>query len=175
MFKLSLAGAFDSLSLCQHFWESNSHLSSSVQSTLCRQALLLQGRCPEVWSSDPLPESWGQSLPCRLPSSGNEGAQGSGSQLCLLAEDEGLTGPCPRSSVASVPHVLSGDHEVLGVLGVLWHGESSGALDTLGWVHAEDGRAGPDWNGQAEFLCPCFCWHKTLHDSLELILRSTHL
>jgi hypothetical protein len=36
-----------------------------------------------------------------------EGAQRSGSQLCLLAEDEGPKGPCPRSSVPSVPHVLS--------------------------------------------------------------------
>ena len=31
----------------------------------------------------------------------------SGSQLCLLAEDEGLKGPCPRSSVASAAHMLS--------------------------------------------------------------------
>jgi hypothetical protein len=38
--------------------------------------------------------------------------------------------------------VLSGDQEVLGVLGVLWSGESSSALDALGWVHAEDGGAG---------------------------------
>ena len=43
--------------------------------------------------------------------------------------------------------MLSGDQEVLGVLEVLWHGESSGVLDALGWVHAEDGRAGPDLNG----------------------------
>ena len=43
--------------------------------------------------------------------------------------------------------MLSGDREVLGVLGVLWHGESSGVLDTLGRVHAEDGGAGPDLNG----------------------------
>ena len=43
--------------------------------------------------------------------------------------------------------MLSGDQEVLGVLGVLWHGESSGALDALGQVHAEDGGAGPDLNG----------------------------
>jgi hypothetical protein len=43
--------------------------------------------------------------------------------------------------------MLSGDQEVLGVLGVLWRGESSGALDALGWVHADDGGAGPDLNG----------------------------
>jgi hypothetical protein len=43
--------------------------------------------------------------------------------------------------------VLSGDHEVLGVLGGLWHGESSGALDAFSWVHSEDGRAGSDLNG----------------------------
>jgi hypothetical protein len=36
-----------------------------------------------------------------------EVAQRSGSQLCLLAEDEGLNGSCSRSSVASVAHVLS--------------------------------------------------------------------
>ena len=43
--------------------------------------------------------------------------------------------------------MLSGDQEVLGVLGVLRHGESSGALDALGQVHAEDGGAGSDLNG----------------------------
>ena len=40
--------------------------------------------------------------------------------------------------------MVSGDHEVLGVLGVLQHGESSGALDALCRVHMEDGRAVPD-------------------------------
>ena len=40
-------------------------------------------------------------------SSYREGAQRSGFQLCLLAKDEGLKGLCPRSSVASVAHVLS--------------------------------------------------------------------
>ena len=69
------------------------------------------------------------------------------SSFCLLAEDEGLTGPCLRSSVASITQVLSGDQEVLGVLGVLWHGESSGALDALDRLHAEDGGAGPDLKG----------------------------
>ena len=43
--------------------------------------------------------------------------------------------------------MLSGDQEVLGILRVLRSGESSGALDALGWVHAEDGWAGPDLNG----------------------------
>ena len=43
--------------------------------------------------------------------------------------------------------MLSGDQEVLGVLGVLWRGESSGALDALDWVHSEDGGAGPSLNG----------------------------
>ena len=33
------------------------------------------------------------------------------------------------------------DHEVLVVLGVLWHGESSVALDALSWVQVEDGGA----------------------------------
>jgi hypothetical protein len=78
-------------------------------------------------------------------------------QLCLLAEDEGPKGPCPRSSVASAAHVLScmdwslrdpgykmalspesrgqsplwrptllSDPKILGVLGRLQCGESSG-------------------------------------------------
>ena len=43
--------------------------------------------------------------------------------------------------------MLSCDHEVLGVLGVLRCGESSAVLDALGWVHMDDGGAGPDQNG----------------------------
>jgi|UPI0000F4E192 hypothetical protein len=43
--------------------------------------------------------------------------------------------------------LLSGDHEVLGVLGFLWNGESSVAPDDLSWVHAENGLAGPGLNG----------------------------
>ena len=42
--------------------------------------------------------------------------------------------------------MLLGDQEVLGVLGVLLRGKTSGALDALGWVQAEDGEAGPDLN-----------------------------
>jgi len=42
--------------------------------------------------------------------------------------------------------MLSGDWEILGVLGVLQRGESSGILDALGWFHTEDGRAVPDLN-----------------------------
>ena len=56
-------------------------------------------------------------------------------------------GPCLRSSVASFAHVLSSDREVLDVLGLLWHGESSGALEALGWVFTEDGGAEPDRKG----------------------------
>ena len=42
--------------------------------------------------------------------------------------------------------MLSSDHVFLGVLGVLLHGEFSGALGSLSWVQAEDGRDGPGWN-----------------------------
>jgi hypothetical protein len=42
----------DSVSLYQQTWETSSLLSFSGQSTLCRQALLLQGRCPDIWCSD---------------------------------------------------------------------------------------------------------------------------
>ena len=54
--------------------------------------------------------------------------------------------------------MLSGDQEVLGVLGVLRCGQSSGALDALDQVYAEDGGAGPDWKesqplvGQGSFV-----------------------
>ena len=88
-----------------------------------------------------------RTLPVGQLSSGKECAQGSGSQLCLLAEDEGLRGPLPRSSVASIGHVLSVGQEFLGVLGVLWCGVYSGVLDALGRVHSVDGGAGPDLNG----------------------------
>jgi hypothetical protein len=50
---------------CLHSWETKSLLNPSGQSTLFRQALLLQRRYTEVWSSDPPPDSWGQSLPWR--------------------------------------------------------------------------------------------------------------
>ena len=70
-----------------------------------------------------------RALPVGRLSYGKEGTQGFRSQLCLLAEDEGQTGPCPRSSVT---HMFSGDQEVLCVLGVLRHGESSGALKAIG-------------------------------------------
>jgi hypothetical protein len=46
-------------------------------------------------------------LSARKLSSCREDAQISQSQLCLLSEDEGPKGPCPRSSGASVAHVLS--------------------------------------------------------------------
>ena len=69
-----------------------------------------------------------RALPGGQLSSGKEGALGSGSQLCLLAEDEGPKGPCPRSSVASAVHMLSSDPKVLGVLGGLRCGDSSGDL-----------------------------------------------
>jgi hypothetical protein len=102
------------------------------------------------------------------------------SQLCLLAEDEGWKGRCARSSVASVTHVLSSDHKVLGVLGVLqcvdcplvsWTSSAGSQGRWQGWPRLE---RIPD-SGQAVFLCSRSCWHKILHDSLGLILCSTHL
>jgi hypothetical protein len=44
--------------------------------------------------------------------------------------------------------VLSGDREVLGVLGVLWRGESSGALDALDQVLEEDRLGGGGMTGK---------------------------
>jgi hypothetical protein len=52
-------------------------------------------------------ESQGQSSTWRLTLLGREGLQRSGSQLCLLAENEGPKGHCPRSSDASVVCMLS--------------------------------------------------------------------
>jgi hypothetical protein len=108
------------------------------------------------------PESQGQSPPWRLTLLLWEGAQRSGAQLCLLAEDEGPKGPCPRSFVASGTHMLSymdwslrdqgfkmvlspesqgqsplwrptllSDPKILGMLGCLWHGESSEECGTV--------------------------------------------
>ena len=57
-----------------------------------------------------------------------------------------MKGSCLRCSVASVDHILSGDHEVLSVLWALRHGQSSRALDTLSRVQA-DGGADPDLKG----------------------------
>ena len=39
----------DYVSLYQQTWETSSILSFTGQSTLCMQALLLQGRCPDIW------------------------------------------------------------------------------------------------------------------------------
>ena len=84
-----------------------------------------------------------RALPRGPLSSGSEGALGSESHLCLLVEDKGPKGPCPRSFVASAAHVITRNPKVLGVIGGLWHGESSGDLGELHWVHREDARAGP--------------------------------
>jgi hypothetical protein len=182
MFKLSLAGALSScdyVSLCQHSWSptltwtplittlSTGKLSSRRTGVQKSRALIYL-LSPGV-----------RTLPVGWLSSGKEGVQGSGSQLSLLSEAEGPKWPCPRSSVASVSHMLSGDYEDLELLGVLWCGESSGALDTFGQVQAEDGGGGP-WpegiaaSGHAGLLHPCSCWRKTLLDSLDLMLHSTH-
>jgi hypothetical protein len=42
----------DSVSLYKQTWEASSLLSFSGQSILCRQALFLQGRCPDIWCSN---------------------------------------------------------------------------------------------------------------------------
>jgi hypothetical protein len=113
---------------------------SAVKFSSCRAGVHKSGALIHLLSAGV------RALPVGRLSSGKEAAQGPGSQLCLLAEDEDLKGPCPRSFVASVAQVFSSDHEVLDVLGALQHGKSSGALDTLGQVHVEDGGAGPYWN-----------------------------
>ena len=88
-----------------------------VSDYLCRQVLHLQAGVQKSGALIHLLSPGVRALPVGRLSSGKEGAQGSGSDLHLVAEDEGLKGPCPRSSVASVAQVLSGDHEVLDVLG----------------------------------------------------------
>jgi hypothetical protein len=42
----------DSVSLYKQTWEASSLLSFSGQSILCRQALFLQGRYPDIWYSN---------------------------------------------------------------------------------------------------------------------------
>jgi hypothetical protein len=182
MFKLSLAGAWsscDSVSLCQHSWESNSHLSSSGQSTLCRQALFLQGRCPEVWSSDSSPESWGHSPPCK-PTLLWQG-RCSGVWILALPPDWGWR---PEGTVSKKlcrfyhPHALRwsiGPGCFRGPVAwrVLWGPRcprQGSSRRWWGWLR-------PEWipaSAWAWFLCPCPHWHKTLCDFLELILHSIH-
>ena len=182
MIKLSLVGAWsscDSVSLCQHSWESNSHLSSSGQSTLCRQTLLLQGRCPAVWNADTPPEFWGENPPCRptllwqgmcpgvwvsaLPPSWGWRPEGTlTKKLCCLYW------PCALSW-SGVPGCARGPV----VWSVLW----CPRCPWLGSLCRWRGWPWPEWipaSGRAGFFCPCSCRHKTLHDSLELILCSTH-
>jgi hypothetical protein len=62
------------------------------------------------------------------------------------------------------------------VLGVLWHEESSSALDAFGWVHVEDDWASPDLNGSQPLVgrgssVPVSAGTRP---SLELMLHSTH-
>ena len=116
-----------------------------------------------------------------------EGAQRSGSQICLLSENEGPKGPCSRSSVASVAHMLFcsdwslrdpgykmalspesrdqsplsrptllRDPKILGVLGHLLCGESSGDHETVHQAHAQNdpGLMPTGKNPRPGFLCP---------------------
>ena len=133
-----------------------------VSDYLCRQVLHLQAGVQKSGALIHLLSPVVRALPVGRITFDKEGSQGSGSQLCLLAEDEGPKGPCPRSSVASVAHVLSivdwslsfpgykmalspesqgqsplwrptlfSDPKIMGVLGCLWHGESSGDRGTV--------------------------------------------
>lgn len=101
---------------------------------------------------------------------GRYGSTENRDQIHLLVEDEGPKGPCPRSSVASVTHMVShlhwslrgagykmalspeshsqsclwrltllNDPKILGVLGHLWSGESSGDSGTIFRVSAQSG------------------------------------
>jgi hypothetical protein len=85
MFKLSLVGAWSScdfFSLCQHSWDSNSHLSSLVRAL---SASKLSSFRAGVQQSEALIihllSSWFRTLPVGRLSSGKECAQGSGSQF----------------------------------------------------------------------------------------------
>jgi hypothetical protein len=68
----------DSVSLYQQTWETSTLLSFSDQSTLCRQALLLQGRYTDIWL-----------------------------QTCLLTENEGLKQGLSQKLVTSVVNSLT--------------------------------------------------------------------
>jgi hypothetical protein len=62
----------DSVSLYKQTWEGNSLLSFSGQSILCRQALFLQGRYPDIWCSNQppgrscVPLARGLRIPCGI-------------------------------------------------------------------------------------------------------------
>ena len=129
-----------------------------VSDYLCRQVLHLQAGVQKSGALIHLLSPVVRALPVGRITFDKEGSQGSGSQLCLLAEDEGPKGPCPKSSVASVAHMPSSAQEVLGMLEELQSGEFSGALNTLRRVNAEDGGAGTHWKesqplvGQVSFV-----------------------
>ena len=62
---------------------------------------------------------------------------------------------------------------------VLHHGQHSGDLSSLCWPQKEYcwEWPQPEWipaSGLVGFLRLCSCWHKTLFNSLELMLHSTH-
>jgi hypothetical protein len=180
MFKLSLAGAWsscDSVSLCQHSWKSNSHLSPSVQSTLCRQALLLQvqqsgalihllslgvralpvGDCPlERKVSRGLGLSSASWLRMKVRRDPVQEA------LLLLSPtfSPAITRSCVCKGSCGVESPLEPSTPLAGFK------QKMAGLAQLERIPA---------SGQAGFLCPCSCWHKTLLDSLELMLHSTHL
>ena len=97
-----------------------------VSDYLCRQVLHLQAGVQKSGALIHLLSPVVRALPVGRITFDKEGSQGSGSQLCLLAEDEGPKGPCPRSSVASVAHMPSSAQEVLGMLEELQSGEFSG-------------------------------------------------
>jgi hypothetical protein len=171
MFQLSLARAcssWDSLILCQYSWESNSLLSPRGQITLSSQALLWQGRCREVWSSD-LPPGWrwrpkgtlSKKLCCFC---------GQCALLCGLVSERSRIqdGFLPESQSQSPlwrPTLLS-DPMILGVLGYLCHVETSGDHGSVHWVHAQGG------TGLMQTRMNPSCWSGRFPVSLFLLAQA---
>jgi hypothetical protein len=112
-----------------------------------------------------------RALPGGQLSSGKEHAQGSGSQLCFLADDEGPMLPCTRSSIASAPHVLSCRDLSQWFQDLGCARSCPGRIQDGVELKPPEGIPTSGWTG---FLCPCSCWHETLQDSLELMMCSTY-
>jgi hypothetical protein len=136
---------------CPAVWSSDPPPELRRWNSPCGPTILWQGMCPGVWVSA-LPPGWGWTPDGTLTK-----------KLCCFYSPCALRwsgGPgCAGSPV---------------VWRVFWCPRCpwpSSCRRWQGWPQPECIPA----SGWAGLLCPCSSWHKTLHDSLELMFRSTHL
>jgi hypothetical protein len=127
---------------------SNSHLSPSGRALSADKLFFCRAGVQKSQALIPLPSSEVRALSpgvrashVGLLSSGKEDAQGFGSQLCLLAKDKAQRDPVQEALFLLSPTCSP---VIMKSWVVLRCEESSEVLGALSWVHAEDGRPGPD-------------------------------